>query len=143
MTASVFNNSEGESLFNSSAFLLEDVARSSLSFRVAPIHINDMNAHLTMEGTADSCKVEKGIFGNVIMKIAQESLAKYSNAKIQCNMPKGFYYSANLKIDDSLMPIHIFGQKFKFIIDLTFKSRVTIGKPLVDIFSFQFKGIAM
>jgi len=143
MSGNVFNNSEGESMVNASAVLLKDIQRLMISFRVAPTHVNDSNSNLITKGTADACKMSKGIFGSIAIKIVQESLAKYSNIQIKCRMPKGFYYCSNLKIDDSLVPLHLFGLQLKFTADFTLKSKVAIGKPLVELFSYKISGIAL
>jgi len=101
-----------------------------------------LNAHLTTQGTADACKIEKGILGSVIIKIAQDKLAKYSNMKIKCNVPKGFYYCSNLKLDDKLTPMHLLGQ-FNFTIDYKIKIKAENRKPLVDILSCQIVGASL
>jgi len=143
LTAGVFNNSEGESMINASAVLLNDIQRLMISFRVAPTHVNDSNANLIKKGTADACKISKGIIGSVIIKMVQESLTKYSNIQFKCNMVKGFYYMTNAKIDDSLVPLHLFGQQLKFTVDFKLKSKIVIKKPLVEILSLQLTGITL
>jgi len=143
LTANVFNNSEGESMLNSTLTYLKDVRGLLISFRLSPTDLNDLNAVLSIEGKVDTCKIEKGIFGSFIVKIAQDSLAKYSNMKFLCKMPKGFYYCSNLKIDEMLVPIHLFGQKLKFTFDYTIKTRIGNRKSLVELISCQITGIAL
>jgi len=141
LTFLVFNNSDGDSLLNSTASLLVDLNRISVSFRLSPAVVSSQNVNKIIQGSVDTCKVQKGIFGNFLIKMIQDSMAKYSNFMLQCTMKKGFYYSANLKVEDSFLPLHLFGQQLKFSFQSAIKGKISNKKGFVEVFSYKINGI--
>jgi len=143
MTFLVFNNSNGESMLNSTGTLLKDLKQVTLSYRLSPAAVSDHNVHNIIQGKIDPCKVQKGMFRGFMVRIIQESLSKYSNYKLQCSLARGFYYFTNMKIDDSNLPLHFLGQQIKFAFQYAIKGKISNQKAMVEVYKFKINGIAL
>jgi len=141
MTASVFNDSNGDSRINYTTTLLVDLARNLVIFSIAPPE--NQNPNNVVQGNFDPCKVSKGVLGGFVVKMIQDSLDKYSNYKFGCGMKKGIYYGANFNVDDSMMPLHFFGQKLRFVADFNIKAKTTKQKSFVQVFALKVNGIVV
>lgn len=51
-----------------------------------------------LKGTFDSCRVQRGVLGNIVVKIIVSQIEKYSNYKFECPQKTGFYYATNYPI---------------------------------------------
>jgi len=143
MTASVFNNSDGDSKANFSSTILVDFMKALILYRITPPNFNEQDTNNIIQGSFDPCKVSKGVFGGFIIKMLQQSMEKYSNYRFGCGLKKGFYYTANFNLDDSLLPLHIFGQQLKFVGDFNVKVKTTKQKSMVEAFTIKVTGIAV
>jgi Protein of unknown function (DUF1091) len=96
VSAAVFNDSDFVSRVNISMLLKVDLQEIIVSvvFKNRVGNSKEYNHHVLSIQT-NTCRVEKGVLGNFIIKALAENLRNYSNYKFVCPLKKGFYYARN------------------------------------------------
>jgi Protein of unknown function (DUF1091) len=147
LTINVFNDSLGDSRFNSSGILNRDVQRVKITAILRVKSTGSRNYDKTfLQGDVDLCKIKKGAIGNFVVGIVMEHLKEYSNIIIECPFKKGFYYTTNFPINptnmNTLFPQYLlpFVKSEPWELTIIFKGKFQKAKSFEHVFSYKFYG---
>lgn len=93
-----------------------------------------------LKAAINVCDIKKGMFGNFIVKIVQESLRKYSNWMFECPQKTGHYYAYNFEVFDNYIPTYFLGRDGYFFLDILGKLKTGKKKMTVNLLSLKILG---
>jgi hypothetical protein len=100
-TFTAFNDTEGLSKLNTTMFFTQELKKMIWSYAIMLRTTGREYDRLLNKGTIDTCNVQKGILGNMIVKYIKDSVdPAYSNFKYQCPQPPGLMYIYNFPAFD-------------------------------------------
>lgn len=98
------------------------------------------NGKLIFKGNINICNFAKGIMGNFVSLIIYDYIDKYSNVKVQCPFPKGFYYVKPCPFDIEKYIPTFWVQKGFWELYIQMKIKLTKTKPTQELFSLKIYG---
>lgn len=93
-TTLLYNDSTGMTYVNGSGRLTTDFLRGAADIVLKGWKDERRTGaeRLIFKGNINICNFAKGVMGNFVSLIIYDYIDKYSNVKVQCPFPKGFYY---------------------------------------------------
>jgi Protein of unknown function (DUF1091) len=142
----VFNDSEGLSRSNVTAFFRQEVKNMVVVYTIRLRTTGREYDRLLHKGTIDACNVVKGVLGNMIIKYITENLdSSTSNYKFQCPQPAGMVYCYNFPIFNikNLPKFIVLGAREEWEFTAIFRGKYAGLKRMVKVMSLKTLGVAI